>query len=118
MKYTDGYILPVFKNKLSDYRRMAKLAWKIWMDHGALEFKECAGDDINTKMGKSFKNTVSLKQGETVIFSWIVFKSRAHRDMVNAKVMKDPRMNKLMKIKMPFEPKRLFYGGFSVLGDL
>ena len=100
------------------YRRIAQQAGKIWREHGALEYRECAGDDLNVKMGVSFPRTVKVKSGETVVFAWIVFKSRAHRDAVNAKVMKDPRMAKMMdKGPMPFDDKRMVYGGFKIIVD-
>ena len=92
MKYVDGYVLPVPKKNLPAYRRMAAKAGKVWREHGALEFRECVGEDLKTKKIKSFPSLVKPKPGETVVFSWIVFKSRAHRDAVNAKVMKDPRL--------------------------
>jgi len=118
MPYVDGFVVPVPKKKLQAYRRMAQKAGKIWREHGALEYRECAADDV--KMGKltSFPQSVKLKRGETVVFSWIVYKSRAHRDRVNAKVMKDPRLAPMMDPKkMPFDSKRMFYGGFKVLVD-
>jgi len=116
MKYVDGYVLPVPKKNLPAYRRMAEKAGKIWREYGALEFRECVGDDLKTKMVASFPRTIKLKPGEVVIFSWIVFKSRAHRDSVNAKVMKDPRLAKMMDMKaMPFDSKRMVYGGFKVM---
>ena len=119
MSYVDGFVLPVPKKHLQAYRRMAQKAGKIWREHGALEFRECAGDDLNVKMGVPFPRRVKLKPGETVVFSWIVFKSRAHRDGVNAKVMKDPRLAKMMDAKsMPFDAKRMMYGGFKVLVDV
>jgi uncharacterized protein YbaA (DUF1428 family) len=119
MKYVDGYVLPVPKKNLAAYRRMAMKAGKVWRDHGALEFRECAGDDLKTKMAVSFSSTIKLKPGETVVFSWIVFKSRADRDRVNAKVMKDPRLAKMMDMKsMPFDSKRMVYGGFKTMVDL
>jgi uncharacterized protein YbaA (DUF1428 family) len=96
MKYVDGYVLPVPKKNLVAYRRMAEKAGKIWREYGALEFRECVGDDLKVKMASSFLRTVKLKAGEAVVFSWIVFKSRAHRDSVNSKVMKDPRLAKMM----------------------
>ena len=118
MKYVDGYVLPVPKKNLPIYRRMAQKAGKIWREHGALEFRECVGDDLKTKMAMSFPHTINLKRDETVVFSWIVFKSRAHRDSVNAKVMKDPRLAKMMDMKaIPFDSKRMVYGGFKVLVD-
>src|ERR1700682_3491320 len=106
MSYVDGFVLPVPKKNLAAYRRMAQKAGKVWREHGALEFRECVGDDLKTKMAVSFPQTIKLKKGETVVFSWIVFKSRAHRDSVNAKVMKDPRLAKMMDAKsMPFNSK-------------
>ena len=119
MKYVDGYVLPVPKKNLAAYRRMAQKAGKVWREHGALEFRECVGDDLKTKMAASFPQTIKLKKGETVVFSWIVFKSRAHRDSVNAKVMKDPRLAKMMDMKsLPFDSKRMVYGGFKVMVDV
>ena len=116
MKYVDGYVLPVPKKNLPAYRRMAQKAGKVWREHGALEFRECVGDDLKTKKVKSFPQLVKPKRGETVVFSWIVFKSRAHRNAVNAKVMKDPRLAKMMDMKaMPFDSKRMAYGGFKVI---
>ena len=116
--YVDGFVLPVPTENVQAYRRMAQKAGKIWREHGALEFRECIGDDV--KMGKltSFPQSVKLKPNETVVFSWIVFKSRAHRDRVNAKVMKDPRLADMMNSKvMPFDGKRMIYGGFKILVD-
>jgi uncharacterized protein YbaA (DUF1428 family) len=118
MKYVDGYVLPVPKKNMQTYRRMAQKAGKVWREQGALEFRECVGDDLKTKMAASFPRMIKLKKGETVVFSWIVFKSRAHRDSVNAKVMKDPRLAKMMDAKsMPFDSKRMVYGGFKVVVD-
>jgi uncharacterized protein YbaA (DUF1428 family) len=118
MKYVDGYVLPVPKKNLPTYRRMAQKAGKIWREYGALQFCECVGDDLNVKMAASFPRTIKLKPGEVVVFSWIVFKSRAHRDSVNAKVMKDPRLIKMMDPKaMPFDSKRMVYGGFKFMVD-
>ena len=119
MKYVDGYVLPVPKKNLPAYRRMAKEAGKVWREHGALEFRECVGDDLKTKKIKSFPSLVKPKPGETVVLSWIVFKSRAHRDAVNAKVMKDPRLAKMMDMKAtPFDSKRMAYGGFEMMVDV
>ena len=104
MKYVDGYVLPVPKKNLAAYRRMALEAAKVWRKHGALEFRECVGDDLKTIKVKSFPSIVKPKRGETVVFSWIVYKSRAHRDKVNDKAMKDPQMARMMKTKkMPFD---------------
>ena len=118
MKYVDGFVLPVPKKNLQTYRRIAQKAGKIWREHGALDYKECAGDDLDVKVGVPFPRTVKLKPGETVVFAWIVFTSRAHRDRVNAKVMKDPRMKDICDPKdMPFDVKRMTYGGFKILVD-
>ena len=116
MKYVDGYVLPVPKKNIAAYRRIAEKAGKIWREHGALEYFECVGDDMNVKWGVPFPKTIKLKPGETVVFAWIVYKSRAHRDRVNAKVMKDKRLTAGMdEAKMPFDCKRMVYGGFKVL---
>jgi uncharacterized protein YbaA (DUF1428 family) len=118
MAYVDGFVIPVPKNNVAAYRRMAQLAGKIWREHGALEFRECVGDDLYAKWGVSFRRLSKAKPGETVFFSYIVFKSRAHRDRVNAKVMKDPRLTASMEgHEMPFDVKRMAYGGFKVLVD-
>ena len=117
MSYVDGYLVPLPKRSLRAYKRMATLGRKIWMKHGALDYKECAGDDLFPKWGESFAKMMKLKRGETVVFAYIVYKSRAHRDRVNAKVMKDPRMAKMMNELMPFDVKRMAYGGFKVLVD-
>jgi len=119
MSYVDGFVLPVQKKLLPTYRRIAQKAGKVWREYGALEYRECVGDDINIKGVVPFGRTVKLKRGETVVFSWIVFKSRAHRDRVNAKVMKDARLAKMIdEMKsMPFDMKRMVYGGFKVLVD-
>jgi uncharacterized protein YbaA (DUF1428 family) len=119
MPYVDGFLLPVPKRNVQLYRRIAQKAGKIWRKYGALEYRECAGDDIRPKMGALFPRMVRLKPGETVVFSWIVFKSRAHRDSVNKKVFKDPGMIKMMEAgSMPFDLKRMAYGGFKVIVDL
>lgn len=118
MRYVDGYVLPVPKRNLSAYRRMARQAAKVWRKHGALEYVEAVGDDLSPKYATiKFPRTVRAKAGEAVVFSFIVFKSRAHRDRVNARVMKDPLMNDpAYKDKpMPFDMKRMAYGGFRVL---
>ena len=118
MRYVDGYVLPIPKKNLQAYRRMAQKAGKIWREHGALEYRECAGDDLDVKWGIPFPRLMKIKPGETVVFAWIVFKSRAHRDRVNARVMKDPRLANMMDPKdMPFDHKRMIYGGFKVLVD-
>jgi uncharacterized protein YbaA (DUF1428 family) len=119
MRYVDGFVVPVPKKKLQDYRRMAQKAGRIWREHGALDFRECVADDVKVGKRTSFPRSVKLKPGETVVFSWIEFKSRAHRDRVNAKVMKDPRLAKMMNpAAMPFDGKRMIYGGFKIVVDL
>ncbi len=119
MPYVDGFVLPVPKKNLQAYRRMAQKAGKIWREHGALEYRECVGDDLDVKFGLPFTRSAKVKPGETVCFSWIVYKSRAHRDRVNAKVMKDPRLAGMMDNKaMPFDVKRMVYGGFKTIVDL
>ena len=117
-RYVDGFVVPVPKKKLAAYRRMAQKAGKVWREHGALEFRECVADDVKPGKRTSFPRSVKLKRGETVFFSYIVYKSRAHRDRVNAKVMKDKRIAPMMDPKaMPFDGKRMFWGGFNVLVD-
>jgi uncharacterized protein YbaA (DUF1428 family) len=119
MRYVDGFVLPVPKKKLADYRRMAQTAGRVWRDHGALEYVECIADDVKPGKRTSFPQSVKLKPGETVIFAYIVYKSRAQRDRINAKVMKDPRLAKMMDPKaMPFDAKRMFWGGFKSLIEL
>jgi uncharacterized protein YbaA (DUF1428 family) len=117
MRYVDGYVLPVPKKNLQAYRRMATKAGKIWREHGALEYRECAGDDLDVKWGVPFPRQIKLKPGETVVFAWIIFSSRAHRDRVNAKAIKDPRLANMDKKSMPFDCKRMVYGGFKILVD-
>ncbi len=118
MRYVDGFVLPVPKKNLQAYRRMSAKAGKVWRGHGALEYIEAAGDDLKVKMATKFPKMARAKPGETVVFSWIVYKSRAHRDRVNKKVMKDPRLAKMMDPKtMPFDVKRMAYGGFKVFVD-
>lgn len=112
--YVDGFVIPVPKKNLNVYRRMAQKAGKIWRDHGALEFRECVGDDLNVKMGLPFPRGIKIKPAETVVFSWITYKSRAHRDRVNIRVIKDPRFDKMPKT-MPFDVKRMLYGGFKTI---
>jgi len=116
MHYFDGYVVPVPKKKLDAYRRMAKTASKVWRDHGALEYVECIADDVKPGKVTSFPQSVKLKPGETVVFAYVVYKSRAQRDRVMAKVMKDPRLADMMDPKkMPFDAKRMFWGGFKGL---
>jgi uncharacterized protein YbaA (DUF1428 family) len=117
-KYVDGFVLPVPKKNLEAYRRISARAGKVWREHGALEYRECVGEDVKEQpgMGAAFPRLVKAKPGETVVFSWIVYKSRAHRDRVNKKVMSDPRLAKMMDPKnTPFDVKRMSYGGFEVI---
>ncbi len=116
MSYVDGFVVPVPMKNLPAYRRLARLAGKVWREHGALDYKEWISDDVKVGKLTSFPRSVKLKPGETVVFSWIVYKSRAHRDRVNAKVMADPRLANMMDLKkIPFDGKRLIYGGFKIL---
>ena len=116
--YVDGFVVPVPKKKLGAYRRMAAKAGKVWREHGALEFRECVADDVKVGKRTSFPRSVKRKAGETVVFSWIVYKSRTHRDRVNALVTKDKRLAGMMNPKeLPFDAKRMIYGGFNVLID-
>jgi uncharacterized protein YbaA (DUF1428 family) len=118
-KYVDGFVVPVPKSKLDAYRRMSRKAGKLWKEHGALEYTECVADDAPKGKVTSFPQSVKLKKGETVVFSWIGYKSRAHRDRVNKKVMSDPRLAKMMDEKsMPFDGQRMIYGGFKVEVDV
>ncbi len=119
MPYVDGFVVPVPRRRLATYRAMARKAGRIWKQHGALEFRECIADDVKRGKRTSFPRSVQLKAGETVVFSYIVYRSRAERDRVNAKVMKDKRLAAMMDPKsMPFDAKRMIYGGFKVLVDL
>ncbi|MEO6946382.1 MAG: DUF1428 domain-containing protein [Nitrobacter sp.] len=115
MAYVDGFIVPVPKKNLADYRKIARKAGKVWREHGALDYRECVADDVKVGKLTSFPRSVKMKPNETVVFSWITYKSRKHRDKVNAKVMKDPRLADMMNPKaMPFDAKRMIYGGFEV----
>ncbi len=118
MKYVDGFVIPCPKKGVEAYRKIAKKAAKIWMEHGALEYFECAGEDLNQKFGIPFRKLAGAKPNETVIFAWIVYKSRKHRDAVNKKVMADPRIAKMCGpdgAGMPFDVQRMTYGGFDVI---
>ena len=116
MAYVDGFVLTVPKKKMDAYKRLARLAARVWRDHGALDYKECVGDDLQSKFGLPFPKLAKTKPGETVVFSWIAYKSRAHRDRVNAKVMKDKRITASCDPNnMPFDVKRMAYGGFKVI---
>lgn len=115
-QYVDGFVLPVSKKKLAAYRRMAQKASRIWKEYGALDYKECVGDDLNVKMGLPFPRAIKPKAGETIVFAYILYKSRAHRDSVCAKLMKDPRIAEMCGAKgMPFDVNRMLYGGFKVI---
>jgi uncharacterized protein YbaA (DUF1428 family) len=116
MSYIDGYVLPVPKKNIKAYMSMAAKAGKLWRKHGAIQYCECVGDDLNVKFGVPFTRMMKPKAGETIVFSWIVFKSRAHRDKVNANVMKDPAIAAMCDpTKMPFDCKRMVYGGFKIM---
>jgi uncharacterized protein YbaA (DUF1428 family) len=119
MRYVDGFVVAVPKKNLDAYKKMALKAGKVWMEHGALEFRECVADDVKVGKLTSFPQAVKLKPGEVVVFSWIVYKSRADRDKINKKVMEDPRLKSMMDPKaMPFDGKRMIYGGFETLVEL
>lgn len=119
MAYVDGFVVPLPTKNLDAYRAMASQCGAIWREHGALQFRECIADDVKPGKLTSFPQSVNLEPGETVVFSWIVYESRAQRDAVNDKVMKDPRMAEMMKPdSMPFDGKRMIYGGFEMLVDL
>jgi uncharacterized protein YbaA (DUF1428 family) len=114
--YVDGFVLPIPKKNVEVYRQIARAAGRVWKELGALEYREAVGEDLKVKGVLPFGRLTRSKAGETVIFAWIVFKSRAHRDRVNARVMKDPRLNSMMNNKkMPFDVKRMAYGGFKVI---
>jgi uncharacterized protein YbaA (DUF1428 family) len=114
-KYIDGFLLAVPKKRIADYKKVATQAAKAWKRCGALEYFECVGEDLTTPMGVPFPKVIKAKAGETVVFSWVVYKSRAHRDKVNAKLMKDPIMTGMDPKSMPFDMKRMAYGGFDIL---
>jgi uncharacterized protein YbaA (DUF1428 family) len=115
-RYVDGFVVPVPKRKLAAYQKMARTAGRVWREHGALQYVECAADDVSVGKVTSFPRSVKLKPGETVVFSYIVYKSRAARDRILGKVMQDPRFAKIMDPKkMPFDGKRMFWGGFKTL---
>ena len=115
MQYVDGFIVPVPKKKLAAYKALARTASKVWREHGALDYRECVAEDVKPGKWTSFPQSVKLKPGETVVFSWITYKSRKHRDRVNAKVMKDPRIANMDMKSMPCGGKRMIYGGFETI---
>ena len=114
MSYIDGFVIPVAKTKVAAYRKMATLGKKIWMKHGALQYIEAVGDDLDVKWGLPFPKGIKVKKGETVFFSFIVYKNKAHRDKVNAAVMSDPAMKSPPK-DMPFDMNRMMFGGFKAV---
>ncbi len=119
MSYADGFVAPVPRRKLAAYRQMARKAGKVWREHGALQYVECVADDVKRGKYTSFPRSVKLKRGEVVVFSWILYKSRKQRDRALAKVMKDPRLKKMMDPKaMPFDARRMFWGGFKPIVEL
>lgn len=119
MSYVDGFLLAVPLKSVAAYRRLARKAGKVWLEHGALEYRECIADDLDSPMGAPFRNAVGCKRGEVVFYSFIVYKSRAQRDKVNAKVMKDPRLAAMMvEGVMPFDTSRMAFGGFKAVVDL
>ena len=118
MAYVDGFLLAIPARKLAVYRRISTKAGKVWMDHGALEYRECIGDDLAQKGAATFQKRVKAKKGEVVVFSWIVYKSRAHRDKILPKILQDKRLTSMGAKDMPFDMKRMSYGGFKVLVDM
>ena len=116
MQYVDGFVVPVPKRKLKAYIALAKTACKVWLEYGALDYRECVAEDVKPGKLTSFPQSVKLKTGETVVLSWITYRSRKHRDAVMAKVMKDPRIAEMMDLKkLPFDAKRMFFGGFDTI---
>jgi uncharacterized protein YbaA (DUF1428 family) len=118
MSYVDGFVVPVPKDKLEAYRKMAQTAGEVWKEYGALEYRECVADDVKPGKLTSFPQSVLLEPDETVVFAWITYPSRAARDEINAKVMKDPRLNGMDPAGMPFDSKRMFFGGFETIVSL
>ncbi len=118
MPYIDGFVLPVPKKNIEAYRKLSRKAGKIWREHGALEYRECIADDVSPGKTTSFPQSVKLKPNEVVWFSFIVYKSRRHRDQVNKKVMADPRIEQMGPDDVPFDSKRMIYGGFKVAVDV
>lgn len=118
MAYVDGFVLPVPKENLAAYRRMARLAGKVWREHGALAYVECIEDDVKPGKHTSFPQSVKLKPGEVVVFAWAVYKSRRDRDRILAKCMSDPRLTHQPGDAMPFDGKRMFWGGFKTIVEM
>lgn len=117
-RYVDGFVIPIPKKSVPAYKKIATKAGKIWLEYGALQYVECIGDDLVKNFGLPFPKLAKLKPGETVVFSWIVYKSKAHRDQVNKKVMADPRLAKMGPEMMPFDAKKMSYGGFRTIVNL
>ena len=117
-RYVDGFVVPVPEDKVDDYRRISRKAGKLWREHGALECRECVADDVKPGKLTSFPQNVQVKRGETVVFAWIVYRSKRDRDRINAKVMADPRMSGMDEKEMPFDMKRMIFGGFEVIVDV
>jgi uncharacterized protein YbaA (DUF1428 family) len=118
-RYVDGFVVPVPRSRLDEYRRIARKAGKVWREHGALEYVECVADDVDAGKVTSFPRSVKLKPDEVVVFSWIAYKTRAQRDRILKKVMADPRLADMMDPKdMPFDGKRMFWGGFKTLVEM
>jgi uncharacterized protein YbaA (DUF1428 family) len=116
--YVDGFVIPVPKKKLAAYRALARKAGKIWMEYGAVAYTECVADDVKPGKLTSFPQSVKLKPTEVVVFSWILYKSRRQRDSINAKIMKDPRITSMDPATMPFDGKRMFFGGFKTMVEM
>ncbi|MEN0059909.1 MAG: DUF1428 domain-containing protein [Bdellovibrio sp.] len=117
-KYVDGFLIPLARKDLAAYRKISKKAGKIWMKYGALEYRECVGDDLKVNFGRPFPKLSKTKSNEVVLFSWIVYKSKAHRNRVNRLVMADPYMAKMGPDSMPFDLKKMSYGGFKTIVDM
>jgi uncharacterized protein YbaA (DUF1428 family) len=116
MTYIDGFVVPILRKNVAAYQRLSRKAEKVWRGYGALDYKECLGDDLKHKGIATFDRAARIRKGETVVFSWILYRSRAHRDRVNAKVMKDPRILKMMDPDPGiFDAKRMVYGGFRTI---
>ena len=118
MSYIDGFVVPVPQDKLADYKKLARKAGKVWMEYGALQYRECVADDVQPGKSTSFPQAVKLKEGEVVVFSYIVYKSRRERDRINKAVMADPRIAAMDPKSMPFDGKRMFWGGFKGMVEL
>ena len=118
MTYVDGFLLAVPRRKLALYRSISRRAGRIWKEYGALEYRECVGDDVNIKMGRSFPKIAGQRPGEVVVFSWIVYRSKGARNRINKKITQDPRIARMMTDAMPFDPKRMAMAGFKVIVDL